>query len=175
MFAKLYGPPEDQVVVQLRRNDTGDPEVKCYFKPRGLGVCSKASSFSIGPHGESAAKAAFGQVSDEGARIFISDARQIAESMTDDMTMSEPFAKLYGTDVDQVLVMLDPSGGGDSEVRFYVQPEGEMLRSFAASFEDDDSGWAKAQATFDNVTEASARAYVTSALSMESISRTFDM
>lgn len=175
MYAKLYGPPEDQIVVQLGLNAEGTPEVKCYFKPRGLGVCSKASSFSMGLHGEAAARAAFDQVSEEAARTFIRDAREMAESMTDNLSVSEPFAKLYGNDVDQILVMLNVGGGDEPEVRFHVQPEGEMLRSFAASFEDDDSGAAKAQATFDNVTGPSARAYVTSALSMESIARTFDM
>lgn len=41
MFAKLYGPEDDQVLVLLQSGDEG-PEVRVFFEPEGLGVCSAA-------------------------------------------------------------------------------------------------------------------------------------
>ncbi|WP_445368846.1 hypothetical protein ACH5Y9_05510 [Methylomonas sp. BW4-1] len=44
MFAKLYGPDDHQVLVKLDEGDEG-PEVRFYFKPAGLGICSSALIF----------------------------------------------------------------------------------------------------------------------------------
>ena len=43
MFAKLYGTDADQVLVKLDAGENGNPEVRTYFKPDGLGVCSIAA------------------------------------------------------------------------------------------------------------------------------------
>lgn len=40
MFAKIFGPDEDQVLVKIDTGENNNPEVRVYFKPEGLGVCS---------------------------------------------------------------------------------------------------------------------------------------
>jgi hypothetical protein len=42
MYAKLFGPEDNQVLVKLDANDEGNPEVRVFCKPVGLGVCSAA-------------------------------------------------------------------------------------------------------------------------------------
>lgn len=43
-FAKLYRSGKDQILVKLDDGDEG-PEVRWFFKPDGLGVCSIAAKF----------------------------------------------------------------------------------------------------------------------------------
>lgn len=71
------------------------------------------------------------------------------------------FAKIYGTDDDQVLVKLDEGDEGP-EVRFYFTPAGLGVCSSALVFNDDDAGeaWDKAEAAFANFDEQKAMAYV---------------
>lgn len=47
MFAKLFGPPEDQIVMMLREGDDG-PEVRLYFQPDSpvLNVCETAFGYT---------------------------------------------------------------------------------------------------------------------------------
>jgi hypothetical protein len=42
----MFGPDEDQVVVLLDDDDKGNPIVRYYFQPPGLGVCSVGIAFS---------------------------------------------------------------------------------------------------------------------------------
>ncbi len=67
------------------------------------------------------------------------------------------FAKLFGTDKDQVLVMLVDDDEGNPTVRTSVQPEGMGVCSVASGFSDDDEGWAKAEKMFAAMTEAKAQ------------------
>lgn len=67
------------------------------------------------------------------------------------------FAKLWGSDGDQVLVKLDTGPDSDPEVRIYFQPENLGVCSFALGFHDDDSGWDQAEAYFNSMTEEQAR------------------
>lgn len=67
------------------------------------------------------------------------------------------FAKLYGTDEDQVLVKVDSNDEGRPEIRFYAKPEGLGLCSLAISFEDSDDGWDKAEKALKEMTEAKVR------------------
>ena len=70
------------------------------------------------------------------------------------------FAKLYGNDDDQILVMLQENAenGGVPELRFFFEPEGLGVCSVASIFEDGCStSWVKAQKAFDNMTEEKAR------------------
>ena len=67
------------------------------------------------------------------------------------------FAKLYGTDQDQVLVKVDSNDEGRPEIRFYAKPEGLGLCSLAISFEDSDKGWDKAEKALKEMTEEKAR------------------
>ena len=75
------------------------------------------------------------------------------------------FAKLYGTDEDQVLVKVDSNDEGRPEIRFYTKPKGlgvcslgiKGVCSLAISFEDSDDGWDKAEKALKEMTEAKAR------------------
>ncbi len=47
MFAKLYGNDENQILVKLGEDpENGNPEVRIYFQPQDLGVCSLALSWN---------------------------------------------------------------------------------------------------------------------------------
>lgn len=67
------------------------------------------------------------------------------------------FAKLYGTDKDQVLVKMDTNEECKPEVRVFVKPEGLGVCSIAVSFKDSDAGWKKAQKCMNEMTEEKAR------------------
>jgi hypothetical protein len=73
--------------------------------------------------------------------------------------MSE-FAKLFGTGDDQVLVMIQGGEEGDPEVRTFFQPKDLGVCSVAMKFTDSDAGWDSAEAAFDKIDEAKARAIV---------------
>jgi hypothetical protein len=45
MFAKLFDTKYGQVVVLKQDNEDGDPEIRFYAEPEGLGVCSMAFSY----------------------------------------------------------------------------------------------------------------------------------
>lgn len=72
------------------------------------------------------------------------------------------FAKLFGSDDNQVLVMID-SGDDGPEVRFSFKPQEMGVCSFAARYDDTDEGWDSAEAFFDSVTEEAARNIVAKA------------
>jgi hypothetical protein len=175
MFAKLFGPPNDQVAIKLDVDSDGQAEVRCYFKPKGLGVCSAAHGFGAGQSASKNASDIFDGLTEHGARSFISNALAMAEGLAGDPGQDEPFAKLYGSDSDQILVKLDVDGEDNSEVRFFVKPEDQPVCSFAVTFGNTPSGWEKANAAFENVTAESARAYVTSAVSMMGVTSSHGM
>lgn len=53
-FAKLFeSETYGQIAVIKQTNDDGDPEIRFYFQPPGLGVCSNALSFGDGNEDES--------------------------------------------------------------------------------------------------------------------------
>jgi hypothetical protein len=61
------------------------------------------------------------------------------------------FAKLYDTELGQILVKLEDEDEG-LEVRYYFVPEGLGLCSVAVKFEGDDN-WEKAEKYFKAVTK----------------------
>lgn len=71
------------------------------------------------------------------------------------------FAKLWGTGNGQVLVKIDTGPEGAPEVRFFCQPPGLGVCSFAIGFEDSDDGWDKAEAAFESMNEERGRQIVT--------------
>ena len=78
MFAKLFGPEDDQVLVKLDSDlDTGAPEIRIHFQPPGLGVCSFALGFHDTEDGWAKAEAAFKAMDEAEAR------RGVAASMKD--------------------------------------------------------------------------------------------
>lgn len=74
------------------------------------------------------------------------------------------FAKLYGTDDDQVLVMLETDEDGDPCVRFSSNPKGWGVCSFTMSFTDTDEGHDKAEETFKAMDEKRAREIVANSI-----------
>ena len=67
------------------------------------------------------------------------------------------FAKLFETEIGQVLVKLDTDPDeGRPEVRIYFQPEGAGVCSLSFSFKDNDEGWGLAEKVFDKTNEAGA-------------------
>lgn len=67
------------------------------------------------------------------------------------------FAKLYGTDADQVLVMLDTNEKAEPCIKFSCEPRGAGVCTFAISYADTDHGWDAAERRFAEVDEAMAR------------------
>ena len=65
------------------------------------------------------------------------------------------FAKLYETELGQILVKQDEGDDGP-EIRFFFRPEGLGVCSFALMFTDDDEGWDAADASFEKIDESSA-------------------
>lgn len=70
-FAKLYGEGDGQILVKVDSGENGDPEVRFYFQPEDLGVCSFSMHFEDSDDGRDAAEAAFGRVTHESARELI--------------------------------------------------------------------------------------------------------
>lgn len=73
------------------------------------------------------------------------------------------FAKLFGTDDQQVLVMID-SGDNGPEVQYHFQPKDLGVCKIAVNFPDTDEGWDKAERAFEATTEEAARKIVGKAL-----------
>ena len=70
------------------------------------------------------------------------------------------FAKLYGTDKDQILVTIDSDSDSKPQVKFSFVPEGLGVCSTGPAWTDDDAGWDKAEAFFEKVKEKQAREFV---------------
>lgn len=74
MFAKLYETKEyGQVLVKIDRGDDGDPEVRTYFQPVSLGVCSLAITFDDTDGGWGRAEKMFDNMTEESAKSMIRD------------------------------------------------------------------------------------------------------
>lgn len=71
-FAKLYGPDEDQILVMLSNDEERAPEVRVYFQPKDLGLCSTALKFPDTDSGWDKAEAAFAEMNEEKARRMVS-------------------------------------------------------------------------------------------------------
>lgn len=69
-FAKLYGDDDKQVLVKLDAADDG-PEIRFYFQPPDLGVCSVAVGFPDSDEGWDKAEAVFDATTEEGARRVV--------------------------------------------------------------------------------------------------------
>jgi hypothetical protein len=66
-FAKLWGENDKQILLKIDSGDEG-PELRVFFEPPGLGVCSCAINFEDSDEGWSAAEKAFGDFTEEAAR-----------------------------------------------------------------------------------------------------------
>ncbi len=73
-FAKLYWDGDKQILVMLDEGDEG-PEVRFFFKPPGLGVCSSALIFTDDDAGNAweKAEAAFANVDEQQATALVNN------------------------------------------------------------------------------------------------------
>ena len=67
------------------------------------------------------------------------------------------FAKLYGSDDNQLLVKFDANQDGEPELRFYVEPKDLGVCSMAISYNNTPKDWDKAEKVFVEMTEEHAR------------------
>jgi len=72
--------------------------------------------------------------------------------------MNKPFAKVFETAKGQIVAMLGCDEDDLPEIRFYAQPAGLGICQMAITWSDSDEGEAKAQHTFDCLTEEHALA-----------------
>lgn len=72
MFAKLYGTDDDQILVKMDEVDSS-PEIRFFFQPNGLGVCSFALSFTHGDPAKAGemCEEAFAKVTEASARELV--------------------------------------------------------------------------------------------------------
>lgn len=76
-FAKLFGTGRDQVLVKLDGDEANQPEVRIYFKPPGLGVCSIAlNGWKDNEADWKTADEAFAKVDEAAARSMIKSAME---------------------------------------------------------------------------------------------------
>jgi len=74
MFAKLYGEDKDQILVKMDSSENNKAEVRFYFEPDGLGVCSSALQYkSDDPESWDKAENFFKEVTEEKARAFVNN------------------------------------------------------------------------------------------------------
>ena len=75
MFAKLFGPNDDQVLVTLDSDDkTNKPTIKVSFVPKDIpqaGICALVISFSDSPKGWKLAEQTLEEITEETARSFV--------------------------------------------------------------------------------------------------------
>ena len=78
MFAKLFGPNDDQVLVTLDSDDkTNKPTIKVSFVPKDIpqaGICALVISFSDSPNGLKHAEQTLEEITEETARSFVAAA-----------------------------------------------------------------------------------------------------
>lgn len=67
------------------------------------------------------------------------------------------FARLFGNDDDQILIMLDQEDDGRPTIDAFFQPSGLGICSFSTVFEASDDGWEKAQFMLRNLSEEQVR------------------
>lgn len=73
MFAKLFGDDKNQILVKIDSSDVGSPEVRFYFEPKGLGVCSMAIGFSEDDAGWDKAEACFASMDEDKATRIVNE------------------------------------------------------------------------------------------------------
>ena len=78
MFAKLFGPNDDQVLVTLDTDDkTNKPTIKVSFVPKDIpqaGICALGLSFSDSPEGWKLAEQTLEEITEESARSIVAGA-----------------------------------------------------------------------------------------------------
>lgn len=73
MFAKLYETHLGQILVKADTDEESKPEVRFYFKPENLGVCSMAVSFDDTDEGWDKQESLFNTMNQEKALEVVND------------------------------------------------------------------------------------------------------
>jgi len=77
------------------------------------------------------------------------------------MLNMKKFAKLYETNIGQILIKIDTDSDDKVEVRFSFTADGLGVCSVSATMKDDsDKSWDSAQKIFDDTTKESAVGFV---------------
>lgn len=77
MFAKIFNPPEGQIVVMLRLGDDDGLEIRAFTKPPGMDVCETAVSFKEGRDQE--AQKAFDDMTETQASQMVASLHESAK------------------------------------------------------------------------------------------------
>lgn len=80
-FAKVYRSGKDQILVKLDGGDEG-PEVRWFFRPDGLGVCSIAAQFPDTDAGWDKAEEVFSKVDEATAISVVEKAKGSISDLT---------------------------------------------------------------------------------------------
>jgi len=76
MFAKLYDTDKNgQILVKADMNEEGGPEIRFYFKPEELGVCSVAMAFNDNDKGWAEQERVFMEMTEEYASRIVAAAQ----------------------------------------------------------------------------------------------------
>ena len=78
MFAKLFDTIHGQTLAKLDEGEDG-PEIRCYWQPPELGVCSAAIKFPASDLGWDKAEALFALLTAEAAAEFITNVSEQGE------------------------------------------------------------------------------------------------
>ena len=71
MFAKLYETSLGQVVVLRQSNNDGEPEIRFYYEPEGLGVSSMAFCYTDDEDGWQGQQEGFEKITLEMAEVAV--------------------------------------------------------------------------------------------------------
>ena len=66
-FCKLFETEVGQILVKADTSEDGEPEVRFYFSPKGLGICSMALTFNDTDEGWANQESAFEKITEESA------------------------------------------------------------------------------------------------------------
>lgn len=88
MFAKLYGPDDDQTLVLIGAGDEG-PQVRFFFRPKGMGVCYVGCNYPDTNEGWEKAEKFFVGLDEEKALAFIAEAKATAGMLQEEMAAPE--------------------------------------------------------------------------------------
>lgn len=174
-FAVIYGDGGNQLLVQLMGKD--GPEVRIYFRLKGLGICCIQREFYETDAGWRAAEELFAEfAADEGAAR--AEAKRAQSAFAETLSAHEhgltdlatddnaPFAKLFGTDGRQMLVLMAPDEDA-MKVRIYAWPHEKLQRAGSTTFELSEEGVSAAAALFEGLDEDALRSIFTRGMAEE--------
>jgi hypothetical protein len=84
MFCKIFGPPEDQILVLSKPDEEDKAEVKVFCQPPGGGVCSVAMTFTADEAGDAKAQRALELITEEQARGMVKNVYAIFSESSED-------------------------------------------------------------------------------------------